>query len=191
VLGQPLEPISVAVPDFAWYSQHPEQVVIKKLRPYFYPSQEFRTELAFPVTLDQWWQPASEPVRTIPPVEPGIIAFLDIEDVSLVVYSQAGWPFVALVNPADYPAGTQFFFEVILATDNAAITTYARLHNLTTASLIAGSTVSTTATGLGDRLRSVKITLTAGDNEYIPERGDASDTSHVRLYAARIVKVTP
>jgi hypothetical protein len=190
-LGQSLEPITIAVPDFAWFNQHPEQVIIAKPSPYYYPSTEFRTELPFPVTLDQWWQPASEPVRTIPPVQPGFIAFLDIEDVSLVVYSRDGWPFLALINPADFPAGTQFFFEVILATDNGAITTFARLRNVTDDAVVADTALSTAVTGLGDRLRSGAITLAAGDKEYAAERGDASGTSHVRLYTARIIKVTP
>ena len=186
VLGQP--PI---IPDFAWFNQYPEQVVIAKPSPYYYPSTEFRTELPPTVTLDQWWQPASEPVRTIPPVQQGGIAFLDIEDVALVVYSRDGWPFLALINPADFPAGTQFFFEVILATDNGAITTFARLRNVTDDTLVADSTLSTVVTGLGDRLRSGAVTLAAGDKEYSAERGDASGTTHVRLYAAHIIKVTP
>ena len=186
VLSQP-----PTIPDFAWYNQHPEQVIIAKPSPYYYPSTEFRTELPPDVDLAHWWQPASEPVRTIPPVQPGLIAFLDIEDVSLVVYSRDGWPFLALINPADFPTGTQFFFEVILATDNGAITTFARLRNVTDDTLVAASTLSTAVTGLGDRLRSGAVTLDAGDKEYSAERGDASDTSHVRLYEARILKVTP
>jgi hypothetical protein len=191
-LSQSLEPITVAVPDFAWYNQYPEQVIIAKPSPYYYPSTEFRTELPPTVTLGQWWQPASEPVRTIPPIQQGLIAFLDIEDVSLVAYSAAGWPFLALINPADYPTGTQFFFEVILATDNAGITTSARLFNITDAVAVADSVLSTAVTGLGDRLRTgAAITLASGDKEYRAERGDAVDTSHARLYEARIVVVTP
>jgi hypothetical protein len=187
VLGQP--PI---IPDLAWFNQYPEQILPAKFRPYYYPTQEFRTELGFPVTLAHWWQPASEPVRTIPPVQQGFIAFLDIEDVSLVTYSAAIWPFLALINPADHPTGTQFFLEVILATDNGAITVSARLVNITDAEAeVAGSVLSTVVTGLGDRLRSGALTLAAGDKEYRAERGDAVDTSHARLYEARIRIETP
>lgn len=182
VIGRP-----PTIPDLAWYNQYPEQFLPAKFRPYYYPAQEFRTELPFPVTFDQWWQPASEPVRLIPIVNSGVI----VVPTELITYSQSGWPFLALINPADHPTGTQFFFEVKLATDNGAITAFAQLYNLTDAGVVAGSTLSTAVTGLGDRLRSGAITLAAGDKEYIPQRGDADDTSHARLYEARLVIVTP
>jgi hypothetical protein len=186
-LGQSLEPIAIAVPDFGWFLQ---DTSIPRALP-----QPLLGGLVLgrPPVIPEfaWWQPASEPVRTIPPIQQGLIAFLDIETVSLIVYSRDGWPFLALINPADHPTGTQFFFEVILATDNGAITASARLFNITDAVAVAGSVLSTTVTGLGDRLRSGAVTLAAGDKEYRAERGDAVDTSHARLYEGRIVVVTP
>jgi hypothetical protein len=101
---------------------------------------------------------------------PTVLVLGDIFDQYGVAYRQ--------INPANYPAGAQFFLEAFLKSSVAGITTSAKLvevevdedGNITTLGDVTGSAIST-ATDLPVRRRSAALALPAGNRLYIIQYG--------------------
>ncbi len=74
------------------------------------------------------------------------------------------------INPDDYPASAELFFEAVLATSNAGFPSYARLYNITDGAFVADSQVSSVNT-TSERVRSGALSLPAADKEYRVQRG--------------------
>lgn len=100
-----------------------------------------------------------------------------------VIFSDFGtWR--ALINPDDYPANAQFFFEAILATSDAGEAVFARLFNITDAVVVADSEITSTDTS-GERVQSSALSLPSADKEYRAERGGQAGATY-RCYAAHV-----
>jgi hypothetical protein len=100
-----------------------------------------------------------------------------------VIFSDFGtWR--ALINPNDYPTNAQFFFEAIIATSDAGKAVSARLFNITDASVVTDSEVTSTDTS-GERVLSSALSLPSADKEYRAERGGEVGATY-RCYAARV-----
>jgi hypothetical protein len=97
---------------------------------------------------------------------------------SLGAPTVTGLAVVLQINPANYPAGAQFFLEAFLKSSVAGITTSAKLvevevdedGNITTLGDVTGSAIST-ATDLPVRRRSAALALPAGNRLYIIQYG--------------------
>lgn len=184
--------------DLDFFLQHPEQVFRKPHVPYrphvvvqgWYVRGPVPTE--FPV--DTAVGPvASEttlvfprhylifPGRAAPPQQPPTLTF-----------SAADWPFLALVNPNDFPTGVQFRLVVVMDTNNAAFPAYARLYNITDGAAVLGSVISTAAVhgaGEGTLVRSIPLSLPSGAKEYQVQRGGESGSgATVHLHKAWLVR---
>ena len=97
-------------------------------------------------------------------------------------------PIVAL-DPAEYPAGTEFNYEAVLAIESADTTGCTRLYNLTTDLPVVGSEIclAVTTTPARERVRSGPIDLTSGENEYTIESVCRQPACGVSWHGTRII----
>ncbi len=109
-----------------------------------------------------------DPGKIIRPTSPIVIDETAFAPPNIVYSDYGEW--TALINSADYPSGTEFFFEATLATSSGASAAYARLFNVTDNIAVAASEVSSTDT-TSERVRSNSLTIVTGDKVYKCQRG--------------------
>ena len=95
---------------------------------------------------------------------------------------------VRLIDPADYPVGTEFFLELHMETDDAAKPAQGRLVRVSDGAVVPDSTTGTTSTSI-DRFRSVALTLFSGSHEYRVQAGGALGGNYTIYRGALIVVV--
>ncbi len=96
---------------------------------------------------------------------------------------------IVALDPADYPAGTEYRYESVLAIESADMTGCTRLYNLTTDLPVAGSEICLTVTTppLTERLRSGPIALSSGENEYTIQSICLQPACGASWHATRII----
>jgi hypothetical protein len=138
-----------------------------------------------PVVVPDWFMPPNnQPYRFHPPRQTaGMADWLPkddpaFEDVFLV----------RLIDPADYPVGTEFFLELHMETDDAAKPAQGRLVRVSDGAVVPDSTTGTTSTSI-DRFRSVALTLFSGSHEYRVQAGGALGGNYTIYRGSLIVVV--
>lgn len=91
------------------------------------------------------------------------------------------------IDPADFPDGAAFYFEVVIQTSSAAVPVYAQLFNVSTASPVANSEISSVSTE-PERKRSSALSLPSGSNVYRAKFGGEPGGFFIIFYGGIVVE---
>lgn len=186
--GQPFDAVSQPLPralhtahlaPFFFFGEVPTQVfpITQQVDPVRRPPSRVHTfpslfysisEAAETIYVPSWYQPIVQPARNLI-VKAQQRQFIISAAPSLtlqgdIIVADVFIPFGVITRSLAAPT-TKVYFEVIMRTSNASFPAKARLFNITDATDVAGSTISTTSL-TNARVRSSAITLNASAKEY-------------------------